>query len=342
MVIIDKIRSLVYILISRCESCRKNPIRFFLNDKAYFRLKSNVEVYPCLKHYRSECEPGPLRTVVAVFNGEVYNPGLADRLRAIASIYYWSKSSGYDFRIHFSYPFNLSDYLCSNSFDWNMDELDYKAAVPKSIVSYIGVFGEEVNSRLHRNALEELKSLDCSTVHIYSNTCCYDEHFFESFNELFRPNDKLESEIQHFQEEIGGEYITLSFRFARLLGDLEDTVGKDLTAEERVELIATCKRSIRRLVDENNVSRCVVTSDSSTFISEVSDLPYVYVIPGAIGHIANDVNELQVRKTFWDMYIISRARKAYMVRTPIMYRSGFAKRSAMIGNVPYEEVVLTD
>lgn len=335
-----KLRSFAYIVISKCEQGRHNPIRSLLGDAAYFRFKSLVAVFAVKGKYRTHRLSGPLKTVVSVFNGDVYNPGLADRLRSIASVYYWCKTNGIDYKIHFTYPFVLQDYLTPNKVDWVCENLDYTSAVPEAVISYLGIFGEEKNRSLHLAALENLKNVKCPTVHLYSNTCCNDDWFYECFNELFTPSRQLESEIQMFQQEIGGEYITLSFRFTQLLGDMKDTVGEPLPEDERARLIETCRNSIKDIMSRNDVSKCVVTSDSVTFINEVSSLPYVFIIPGAIGHVANDVSEAQVRKTFWDMFIISRAKKAYMVRTPAMYRSGFASRSAMIGNVPFEEVVI--
>lgn len=89
-----------------------------------------------------------------------------------------------------------------------------------------------------------------------------------------------------------------------------------------------------------NASKVLITSDSETFLAEVSSLPYVYLLPGKVGHIANSTSKEVIKKTFWDMFMISRSLKAYMVRTKQMYKSGFAKRAAMIGNIEFEEVLI--
>ena len=54
------------------------------------------------------------------------HPGLADRLKAIINTYNLAKSNNYDFKIYFTTPFKLSDYLTPRK-DWecSLEELEY-------------------------------------------------------------------------------------------------------------------------------------------------------------------------------------------------------------------------
>lgn len=283
-----------------------------------------------------------LQRIVLFFDGTVINAGLADRLRAMTSVYHWCKNNQIEFKIYFEYPFCLKDYLKPNKVDWMITdfELKHDKYINKALISFSDLFGEKINNLLHRRYLDTLLTSGNKTIHLYTNTCCYDEFFNHDFHDLFVTDVSLENEIQSFLTEIGGKYISLSFRFAQLLGDLEDIYGEPLSDDLKEKLIEKCAKSIKPLLYDNGVDKCVVTSDSCSFLQDVSKLPYVFLIPGTVGHIRNQVTDEQVRKTFWDMLMISHAQKAYMIRTPIMYRSSFAKRAAMINNVPFEEFVI--
>ena len=326
----------------RLSKGKPNILHSLLGNNLYFKLRCNLDILPAVSKYDRVSQKGSLKSITLVFNGEVYNGGLTDKLQAIASVYFWCKQNHIDFKVYFSSPFLLTDYLSPHSFNWNTDSdtLDYDGACPKALFSYRIYFGEKKNEALHRKSLDELMKCGKEKIHLYSNTSCYDEHYAECFNELFVPVQPLETELAVFQEQIGEPFVSISFRFTQLLGDLKDTFGTVLPLAERKALIQKCKESIAPILNENHVKKALVTSDSKTFLEEIAILPYVYIIPGSVGHVGNKCTEEQIRKTFWDMLMISRARKAYMVRTPQMYRSGFAKHAALIGNIPYEEVIL--
>lgn len=323
------------------EGQRKIPILSLLGNKLHFKILNWAQILP-VRHKYINPYKGKLKLVTLVFNGDVCNTGLADRIRSIVSAYHWCKTNGIQMKIQFNKPFYLSDYLEPNQYNWvsREENLVYSGAYPKALISFVGTFGEELNCNLHREYLDTLIQSGYEYIHLYTNTYCYDEYFKNSFNDLFKLNCRLENELADMQKQVGGSYITASYRFAQLLGDLKDTYGSPLPEKEREILISKCKDSIAQIIKLNHVDRCVVTSDSISFLDEISYLPYVYLLPGSVGHISNDVTDEQVRKTFWDMFMISRAKKAYMVRTQIMYRSGFAKRAAMITGIPFEEYVI--
>ena len=313
-----------------------------LGDKLYFRIKSYLEVRGVANRYPIRNPHSSLKSVVLIFDGNVYNAGLADKLRSMTSVYYWCKKNNIEFRILFTYPFVLSDYLLPNSYAWviRLDEINYSKASPKALISYNNLFGAEKNTELHRSYLDSFLATGYEQIHLYTNTYCYDSHFSECYNELFKPKGELEKELEVFHKQIGCDYISISFRFTQLLGDLKDSFGTPLSDKDKRILIDKCIDSIKPIIEDCGVRKALVTSDSETFLDEIEGLPFIYIIPGAVGHIMNDVTDEQIRKAFWDMLMISHAKKAFMVRTPIMYRSGFAMRSAMIGNVPFEELVI--
>ena len=319
---------------------KRDYLHGILGDRLYYRLRCWLDILPVLGRYPDKGVFYPcLKSVVLVFNGDVLSVGLADRLRAICSVYYWCKKNQITFKVHFTHPFKLSDYLLPNQYDWETgsDELDCRRAFPKAMLSYSIIKSEP---SLHRASLDAFLTGGHETIHLYSNTRCHDDFFHACFHELFRPSKRLEEELDGFLKQVGQPYISVSFRFAQLLGDLKDTFGRALPAEERFVLIDRCKRCIKKVVEGNAVKVALVTSDSQTFLNQLSDLPCVYIVPGSVGHIRNRVTEEQVRKTFWDLFMISHARKAYIIRTAQMYRSDFSRRGALIGHIPFEEIIL--
>lgn len=59
--------------------------------------------------------------------------------------------------------------------------------------------------------------------------------YIQLFQELFKPAPRLEQAISQCLQEIGGKYITVSFRFIGILGDFKDHAGfgEELTVEEK-------------------------------------------------------------------------------------------------------------
>ena len=76
------------------------------------------------------------------------------------------------------------------------------------------------------------------------------------------------------------------------------------------------------------------------FLKEVSKLDFVYLLPGKVGHMdSTSQQDIQVHmKTFLDFFVLSHAKKIYLLITGKMYKSGFAKRAAKLNNIPFEEV----
>ena len=78
----------------------------------------------------------------------------------------------------------------------------------------------------------------------------------------------------------------------------------------------------------------------ASFLKEVSKLDFVYLLPGKVGHMdSTSQQDIQVHmKTFLDFFVLSHAKKIYLLITGKMYKSGFAKRAAKLNNIPFEEV----
>ena len=318
-----------------------------LGNNRYYRLISFIEGYFIKKQNKSilttsEESYNPSKLLVLMFDEYGYQTGLADRLRAIASVYHWCANNNFLFKVYFNHPFNLSDYLIPNKYDWVITKSELNKITNKEVIalySYSQIF-KDANRSVQLAALNNLSDKDSSTICLYSNTCCYQDFFSNDYNILFKLSDELYSKYNTLKNQLGESYISLSFRFAQLLGDLKDTYGKPLSVDEKNHLIEKCYQSISELLEKNNCSVALITSDSTTFLEYASKHPRVYIIPGEVGHIANDGYDSVILKTIMDWYMISSAKKAYMVRTKEMYRSGFARLASSMGKVPFEEILL--
>lgn len=201
-----------------CPDSLVNSIgKFRLKDKTYFNFINYLKILPIKNRYSNSHsnDSQSCKTVFIMFDGTVYNTGLADKLRAITSVYYWTKKNGYDFRILFNYPFDLQDHLIPSRYNWvvNRNSIVYceKYAVPKALISFNGIFGEKKNIELHKYYLDSFLKEGEKQIHLYTNTYCYEEYFRECFHELFKPSLELKKELDYFSKEIGDNYISISF-----------------------------------------------------------------------------------------------------------------------------------
>ncbi len=56
---------------------------------------------------------------------ETFHGGMCDRFKGIISLYAYCKYLGKPFRIKYTYPFRLEDYLLPASYDWTLKDNEY-------------------------------------------------------------------------------------------------------------------------------------------------------------------------------------------------------------------------
>lgn len=278
---------------------------------------------------------------VAIYSldGKLFTNGLADRLRGMISVYAYAKCNAIPFRINHQTPFPLEDYIVPNIYDWTFQKHEYSDnllyANPICLMDYTkGYRMFFLNS--HRQH------------HFYTNIDClsllnkrYKKQYTYSqlFQELFKPSSLLQSQVDICEKSLGNNYISISFRFMQLMGDFKDIRGLILDDSDRADLIERCIGLIYSLKERHSeVLKILVTSDSMTFMHAIANIPFVYQIPGVIGHIGHVDNSSANLKTFLDFWMISLAKKAYMGYTGDMYKSNFAKSAANSTGILYEEL----
>ncbi len=288
------------------------------------------------------------RTVIFMVD-KTTTVGLSDRLRGAIFIYnsikeLHKKGIDVDFKINFTYPFELSQYLEPNAYDWKIspDQISYNSEQSEVIDLYHRPKVSDIEIRAHRKYLQSrvIKS-PCRQIHVYSNIIA---PFSDSFNELFKPSASLQQALNSHQQALDSEagYISASFRFLNLLGDFNEVIDcKTLDKQEQERLISRCLDELKKIHSREPNRSILVASDSCTFLKIAqAELPYVYIIEGEITHMGNTEDgsfELHL-KTFIDYLMIAGAEKIYLLRTGDMYKSEFPRTAAMINNRPFERI----
>lgn len=281
------------------------------------------------------------KTLVAVVDGRLYTGGMTDRFIGIISLYALAKTYNIPFRIKYTSPFNLTDYLLPNQYNWIPNEGDYVESSLTSKVVY-AVGESRVDLRLHN--LNTTKQ-----IHFYGNRDLLTLKEFNQFDwghlfkELFRPVDSLQEELNKLREEIGvSEYISIVFRFQNLLGDFKEYHFKPLPNHNFQEkYINRCIDAIKEIHIKDN-KPCLVTSDSILFLNRAKALPYVHIIPGSLIHMGseNTGTYSQYEKSFLDFYGLASSCKIYNIVYGNMYPSGFPLYASKINSIPFERVIL--
>lgn len=99
----------------------KYDIKYFLHNIWYW-------------HKLRLCKAKKTNVLYFVFEPHRSHSGLADRLKAVISLYNLAKANGYDFKLYFKTPFALSDYLMPK-YNWEMSlsDLEYSLLDTKII-----------------------------------------------------------------------------------------------------------------------------------------------------------------------------------------------------------------
>ncbi len=287
------------------------------------------------------------KMVISMFDGRKRHGGLADRLRGIATTYLFCRAHGWDFRVHFTSPFRLEEYLAPNHYDWRIDEesISYNTLDARPIYIATSELDPERDKRFQRRIAEKFFSANYKQLHAYTNMRFEEERFGEAFHELFRPQAWLQQLIDQHVEILGGKrsYIAISTRFMELLGDFNEDASREaqgLPIEEQQQLLAASAAQIEQIHAAHPERTILVTSDSNRFLRYVTErFDYIRTLPGEIGHIdvVNDNHNVHT-KTFLDFLVLAEADEHFYLVGKGMYRGNFSRRAAQINNRPFHEV----
>lgn len=284
--------------------------------------------------------PKGCKPYVFMVDGRINHGGMFDRLKGLISIFAIAKQQRKDFRICWTYPFDLDKYLEPNIYDWRICEnkMRWGMLQHNSVIAY----GEINNpSRLWKKRCKEThfyygyNSLDYINAHFGTNY-----EWGKLYRELFRPTPYLQQYLDYYQKEIGSDYIAIHTRFMNLLGDRTETVGNPhvLNANEQKNLKQSAKAAIGKLMEKHPGARVMIASDSMEFIEYIShEIPSAYIVPGTVKHIdtAGETNDTENVKMFTDYYLMAGANHVYSLWHDGMWKSAFPEYAARIGGVEF-------
>lgn len=299
---------------------------YYKHDVKYFIL--NCKYYLKMRWRKAR----KTNVLYFVFEPTQRHPGLADRIKAIVSLYNVAKANNYHFKFFFETPFKLQDYLIPR-FDWvlNREGMEYSIADTRII--------NECNWR-HIKKLTANKQYHCYNYVGNDIPWQFPDTGYKwqaLFNELFLPCEDL----KHAYRELGLEgthFITVQLRFVNALERFEETFFDNYieNEEDRLYLIAKCKKCINDIQVENPQMPIYVFSDSKVFLDSLHGLPVHVLDNKNIGHTSDNNNPNSLLKTFLDLYVMSKSEKIYRIKAKELYNdSCFALLASRIGDVTF-------
>lgn len=282
--------------------------------------------------------------VISMIDGRMWHGGLTDRFKGIVSGMLFAEYMNRPFRIHYTFPFELTDYLLPNEYDWRISEKN----ISKSIrhVRPICTRHERGDRMLKLKSNGQIRFYSNVDITSFLNFPPFNQKWGTVFNRLFRPSPIIQSELDRHIRSIGTEYIAMVFRFQNLLGDFQEYgYVKIDDISYRSRLIEANLYEIRKVIEsersKNWEPRILVTSDSACFLDKANLLPEVYSITGKSAHIdTKGTGNTNHMKAFVDFFMISKAREVISVTIDNMYPSDFPNYAAKIGNVPFRRLIL--
>lgn len=273
-------------------------------------------------------------------DGRFAHGGMFDRLKGAISVYAASQCIGKEFKISFTHPFDIRDYLEPNEYDWRIDEESLVKGWPAA--RPIFMYGEYKNPvRLVKNRNGEshfyygYDSLDWLNKR-YNK----DFEFGTLYKKLFKPTARLQNYIDQYRKEIGGKYVVVHFRFMNLLGDkMEFDCNPTLPADQQMELMKSGVEEIRKVRAIHPECKIMLATDSANFVEYAKkEIPDLYIVPGEIKHIGTneDTGDGANIKMFLDYYLIGEAEKVYGFVSDGMWKSAFPEYASKIGGCEFE------
>lgn len=279
------------------------------------------------------------KTVVYVCDGRTVAGGLADRFKGLLSLYAVCCELGYDFRIHYTHPFRLEDYLAPASYDWRIapEDLCYEEA---AMLVLENTEDSDYQTRKQAQWLRRRLQEGPAVMHVITNSnYAYELDYDRLFAHLFRLSDRLSEALVSESQQLG-DYVSVSARFLSMLGDFKETgENRALPEAEAEALMERCLKQIELLHEQHPESTILVNSDSMRFLQRAAVLPYVYTVDGKVAHtdlMDREGADAMHLKLFLDFFLISRASYVYLLRTGLMRISGFPYAASRLTGAPFK------
>lgn len=316
--------------------------RFFAAGGKLMQHAADGEPQPADKEILKQHRALRHKRVVYVCDGRTLAGGLADRFKGILSLFAICQEMGYDFRIHYTSPFRLEDFLLPADHDWRISPEELHPAEAAMLVlenTDDSAYQTRKQVQWLRHRLQESPE----EVHVITNSnYAYDLDYPALFRQLFRFTPDLEQALEEEVQQISGgrPYLSVSARFLSLLGDFRETGNNDALPKDQAEaLLAGTLSQLQLLHVENPDYTLLVSSDSTRFLQKAGALAYTYVVQGEVAHtdlMKRQGAERAHLKLFLDFFLISRAERIYLLQGKRMRQSGFPYAASRISGHPFE------
>ncbi len=275
-------------------------------------------------------------TVYFIIDPDVPHPGLVDRLNSIVGAYYIAKTNGFDYKVIFTHPFILSDYLACASHNWkaSFNDLSYSLKNSK-LLAYNGA--GKVPKLRKRVKQYHIYCYMGYNILFANKIGDYNKIWRELFMELFQPVPVLRQALQVYEKLQEKGFIAAHLRFANALENFESSYYNFLDKEQKEILIQKCLDAIRFIITQNHEEQVVVFSDSTLFLDRVQKELPVIVLDGKIGHISFSNSDDVILKTFVDFFMISQSKQVIRIWSSEMYMSTFPYYAAIAGGKVSED-----
>lgn len=297
-----------------------------------------------LKRYTLFGRPvSPPPFFLVLVDGRNFHGGFADRMKGIISCFAFCLQHQIPFRIHYTFPFALTDFLIPNTYNWTLQKGE-TIAEHIADVRYLNLVGSPSIQRLVR--LKKVKR----QVHCYANRDVLEAlnaHYHtrhswgDLFRQLFRPAPILEQELLKKRSLLPSRYIGIAFRFQNLLGDFEEYQVAALPEAAQTALMQQCSTFLIRFQQEVRTP-LLVTSDSYRFSCSLAGLEQIYCFPEQNHHLDQQTKKPgeTYLKSFTDFFLLSESLKVYAAGTANMYRTEFPMYAARLNELPFERILI--
>ncbi len=281
--------------------------------------------------------------IVALVDGRNFHGGFTDRLKGMVSLFHFSRIKQIDFRISHTFPFDLSDYLEPNQYDWRIR----KEELPNnffqtSFVNFVEDGSiERYKTLSSRNSLIAYANRD---VVPYLNDFYHTAYSWgELYKTLFRPTAGVKSLIDNNRQKLGDSYIAAHFRFVGMFGDFNETPYIHIDEQQKKHIFATNVEFVKQLAIRFAGKKIFVASDSQIFIDSVCNIENVYTLSGDIVHIDHKIADSQddaFMRILLDFYLIAGAEKIFSIGTDEMYKSELPLYASKIYGADFERIAI--
>ena len=284
------------------------------------------------------------REIIIVFDGNFGHGGLVDRLKGIVSFYAISKEINANFKIYFKHPFHLETFLKPNQYNWLATDSDLKwNPFQTKFLFLMDNFSFNWIKTIQKSNKQKFivyANIDyLNTIYTENHSDVLKKKWSALFQELFKKSNLLQKELDNLN--LPSEYLAIHSRFTSLLGDFQDTTIRTVSIARKKEILVVLKYEIERI--KGDLPK-IVFSDSITFLNYIKSNSDVMVLEGNPSHIdvKNSESDNENLKTFVDFFVISEAKRIYLLRTKEMYNSAFSKYASYIHNEEFYNISINE